>query len=203
MSPTRSAPTSPIPTRAALGPRTIQDQRSAADNHGEQHRRSTRLSAGSVTAWTSLTTTRSFPGCRAPCGRLPTSQRDRPGQPSPCRRVNDGSQEEAGSARGPSCHPRAMRTGHWRLLAVTHGHSRHSDLPSLLYRCATARMVRMVSPVRFRRGAPPQHRRSGRVLRPACCMPGTRRGADCQQLVSNSPLVLALPLNVVPGVSIP
>jgi hypothetical protein len=44
---------------AALGPRTIQVQRSAADNHGQRHRRSTCLLAGSVTAWTSLTTTRS------------------------------------------------------------------------------------------------------------------------------------------------
>ena len=45
--------------RAALGPRTIHDQRSAADSHGQHHRRSTCLLAGSVTAWTSLTTTRS------------------------------------------------------------------------------------------------------------------------------------------------
>jgi hypothetical protein len=51
---------------AALGPRTSQDPRSPADNHGQRHRRSTRLSAGSATAWTSLTTTRSGANCPPP-----------------------------------------------------------------------------------------------------------------------------------------
>jgi hypothetical protein len=45
-------------TWAALGPRTTQHQRSAADNHGQQHCRSTRPSAGSATTWTPLATTR-------------------------------------------------------------------------------------------------------------------------------------------------
>jgi len=56
---TSFSPAMPCPPWAALGPRTIRDQRSAADIYGQRHRRSTRLSAGSVTAWTSLTTTRS------------------------------------------------------------------------------------------------------------------------------------------------
>jgi hypothetical protein len=56
--------------RAALGPQVTQDQRSAAGNHGQQHRRSTRALAGSGTTWTSLTTTRSVPSCR-PSSRPP------------------------------------------------------------------------------------------------------------------------------------
>jgi hypothetical protein len=46
-----------------------------------------------------------------------------------------------------ACHSRAIHTGLGRSLGVSHGQSRHSDLRSLLYRCATARMVRMVSSV--------------------------------------------------------
>jgi hypothetical protein len=42
---------------------------------------------------------------------------------------------------------------HW-FATVNHGHSRPLDLGTLYYRCAAARMVRMGSPVRFRRGAP-------------------------------------------------
>jgi hypothetical protein len=54
-----------------------------------------------------------------------------------------------------ACHLRAIRGGLWRRLAVIHGHSGHADLRPLLYRRGTTRMVRMGSPVRFRRGAPP------------------------------------------------
>jgi len=44
-----------------------------------------------------------------------------------------------------SCHLRAIHGGHWRRLAVIHGYSGHADLRWLLYRRATARMVRMGS----------------------------------------------------------
>jgi hypothetical protein len=54
---------------------------------------------------------------------------------------------------GPSsCHLRAIHGGCWRRLTVTHGHSGHFDLRPRLYRSRTTRMVRMGSPVRFRRG---------------------------------------------------
>jgi hypothetical protein len=58
---TSSSPAMPstCPSGAALGPQTMQNQWSAADNHRQRHRRSTHLSAGSVTAPTSLTTMRS------------------------------------------------------------------------------------------------------------------------------------------------
>jgi hypothetical protein len=47
------------------------------------------------------------------------------------------------------CHLRAIPS---TTPSVRHGHSRPSGLRRLYYRCAAARMVRMGSPVRFRRG---------------------------------------------------
>jgi hypothetical protein len=35
---------------------------------------------------------------------------------------------------GEACHLRAIRGGHWRRLAVTHGRSGHADLRRALYR---------------------------------------------------------------------
>jgi hypothetical protein len=43
-----------------------------------------------------------------------------------------------------------------RFVTVNYGHSRSSDLQAPYYRCAATRMVRMGSPVRFRRAAPHQ-----------------------------------------------
>jgi hypothetical protein len=85
-----------------------------------------------------------------------------------------------------SCHLRAIRGGLWRCLAVTHGHWGHVDLRPLLYRSGTTRMVRMGSPVRFRRGAPHQTSSSGRVQHPAPSMPGGLRSAVCQRFASRS-----------------
>jgi hypothetical protein len=87
---------SPVrPCWAALGPRTIQNQRSATDNHGQRHRRSTRLSPGSATTWTSLTTTRSPiipPAAPAP-GEVHSLARNRQkpriSKTSELRRLND------------------------------------------------------------------------------------------------------------------
>jgi hypothetical protein len=49
-------------------------------------------------------------------------------------------------------------------------------------------MVRMGSPVRFRRGAPPQTSSSGRVQHPACPMLGEPRTAICQRFARNQGL---------------
>jgi hypothetical protein len=46
-------------------------------------------------------------------------------------------------------------------------------------------MVRMGSPVRFRRGAPPQTSSPGRVQHPACRMPEEPRTAICQRFARN------------------
>jgi hypothetical protein len=77
-----------------------------------------------------------------------------------------------------------------RFLTVNHGHLRSTDLQAPYYRCVATRMVRMGSPVRFRRGAPPQTSSPGRVLYPAPCMPGEFRAAVCQRFASRSPTVV-------------
>jgi hypothetical protein len=51
-------------------------------------------------------------------------------------------------------------------------------------------MVRMGSPVRFRRGAPPQTSRPGRVQHPASSVPRGLRIAVCQRFASGSPTVV-------------
>jgi hypothetical protein len=58
-----------------------------------------------------------------------------------------------------------------RSATVNHGHCCPFDLGALYYRCAATRMVRLGSPVRFRRGAPPQTSSSGRIRCPACRLP--------------------------------
>jgi hypothetical protein len=77
-----------------------------------------------------------------------------------------------------------------RFLTVNHGHSRSSDLQAPYYRYAATRIVRMGSPVRFRRGAPPQTSRPGRVQHPACSVPRGLRTAICQRFASGSPTVV-------------
>jgi hypothetical protein len=48
-----------------------------------------------------------------------------------------------------------FRARRLRCTTVNHGHSRSPDLQAPYYRCTATRMVRMGSPVRFRRAAPP------------------------------------------------
>ena len=74
---------------------------------------------------------------------------------------------------------------HHRFVTVSHGHSRSSDLQAPYYRCAATRMVRMGSAVRFRRGAPPQTSRPGRVHHPACCVPLRRSTPFARDLPEN------------------
>jgi hypothetical protein len=91
---------------------------------------------------------------------------DRPcGRQAASAAVSDLPASPAGRA---SCVP--YGGGLWRRLTVTHGHSGHVDLRSRRYRSGTTRMVRMGSPVRFRRGAPPQTSSPGRIHHPACCI---------------------------------
>ena len=106
----------------------------------------------------------------------------------------------AGGLRGRSANfrpdrrgvPAACHTG--RALAAPDGNSWSlgSLSPALLpYRSGTTRMVRMGSPVRFRRGAPPQTSSSGRIQSPACCMTGGLQIAVCQRFASRSLSVVA------------
>jgi hypothetical protein len=48
---------------------------------------------------------------------------------------------------GGACQLRAIRSGLWRRLTVTHGHSGHFDCAHASVRSGTKRMVRMGSPL--------------------------------------------------------
>jgi hypothetical protein len=106
----------------------------------------------------------------------------RPGRASPITRAGATTARPEARSSSPAvpsaCHSEHDASGAPR---SNHGHSRSPDLQAPYYRCTATRMVRMWSPVRFRRGAPPQHRSSGRVQHPASCMPGTLPTAICQR----------------------
>jgi hypothetical protein len=84
------------------------------------------------------------------------------------------------SRRGPA------RGAHY---LAAYGRQRPAE--TLLRTAVSARfMVRMGSPVRFRRGAPHKTSSSGRVQHPACCMPGGLGAPVCQRFASRSPTVV-------------
>jgi hypothetical protein len=95
----------------------------------------------------------------------------RPGRASPITRAGATTARPEARSSSPAvpsaCHSEHDASGAPR---SNHGHSRSPDLQAPYYRCTATRMVRMWSPVRFRRGA--HHNtaaQAGSSTRPLAC----------------------------------